>query len=110
MKPLLPHRRQPRASASGTDPVASGVAGVLSGDGCAQGYRSRASHVGVGQAGNGRRAVRACDTAGDDVMGREQPAGERLMCLLPLDQVERFDPLGREFQSQGTVEARFARA
>lgn len=32
------------------------------------------------------------------------------MCLLPLSQVERFDPLGREFQSQGTVEARFARA
>lgn len=60
--------------------------------------------------------VYAGDTAvwdavtGDDVEGREQEAGERLMRLLPPDQVGRFDPLWREFQAQETVEARFARA
>jgi putative hydrolase of HD superfamily len=46
----------------------------------------------------------------DDVGGREQAAGERLMRLLPPDQVDRFDSLWREFQAQDTVEARFARA
>ncbi len=48
--------------------------------------------------------------AGHDVEDREQAAGESLMRLLPADQVDRFDPLWREFQSQETVEARFARA
>lgn len=46
----------------------------------------------------------------DDVGAREQAAGERLMRLLPRDQMGRFDALWREFQAQDTVEARFARA
>lgn len=47
---------------------------------------------------------------GDDVDAREQAAGERLMGLLPPDQLRWFDSLWREFQAQDTVEARFARA
>lgn len=47
---------------------------------------------------------------GDKVEDRERAAGERLMRLLPGDQVDRFDRLWREFEAQETVEARFARA
>jgi putative hydrolase of HD superfamily len=41
---------------------------------------------------------------------REAAAGERLMAMLPDDIFPSFDPLWREYQAQGTAEARFARA
>lgn len=50
------------------------------------------------------------DAAPGDADDRERAAGERLMRLLPPDQVARFDRLWREFQAQETVEAHFARA
>lgn len=50
------------------------------------------------------------DAAPGEADDRERAAGERLMRLLPTDQVSRFDRLWREFQAQETVEARFARA
>ncbi len=50
------------------------------------------------------------DVPQEDVSGREQAAGERLMALLPEEQRVRLDPLWREFQAQETAEARFARA
>ncbi len=41
---------------------------------------------------------------------REREAGERLMALLPRDMFDTFDALWREYQTQDTAEARFARA
>ena len=46
----------------------------------------------------------------DDVEAREIAAGERLIRMLPESQKERFDLLWREFQSQETSDARWARA
>jgi len=50
------------------------------------------------------------DVPDNDVVAREQAAGERLVGLLPRAQQSRIDPLWREFQAQETQESRWARS